>query len=212
MNIVREMRLFVGVVSLVALGTGCMTSAGGKLDDLNAVAGLCVPNIEQTVGDFTFNLEGGKMVTSNKMGREVNDEILSRWRNWGFISDYTYVPSGQFTGSSDYQVSLGGHQEGKSSVVLQFISGLTLFLVPYYVDTHLNLVYEVTDRRTGKKWRAEASDSFNTTVGLLLFPVAPFTQGGRIKTMDRLAAHLYQKLKDQGAFTEIDVDMPKITP
>ena len=44
------------------------------------------PVIEQTIGDFSFHLDGGKMITSNKAGRNINKEILRRWKKSGFIA------------------------------------------------------------------------------------------------------------------------------
>ena len=64
----------LGLVPLL----GCVTTSGDHLSDISPDAGTLRPAIEQTVGAFSFHLDGGKMVTSNKMGREINDEILGR--------------------------------------------------------------------------------------------------------------------------------------
>ncbi len=66
------------------------------------------------------------MVTSNKMGRQLNDEILGRWEKSEFISDHKYVRSSEFSDSADFRLTLSGHQEGESSTILQVIGGLTL--------------------------------------------------------------------------------------
>lgn len=185
---------------MAALTSGCITTAGDSLSDISPAPPAKSARIEQSVGGFSFHLVGGKMVTSNKMGRTVNDELLKRWKKRGYISSHIYVPSEEFTGKADYNLSLGGHQEGDSSAVLQFFSGLTLFLLPYYVNTKMDLTYSLEHVASGSTFEAAASDSFNTIVGLILLPISPFFQGGRGRTWDRLANHLYEQLSEQGAF------------
>jgi hypothetical protein len=74
-------------------------------------------------------------------------------------------------------------------------------VIPYYVNTTYTVSYEVRDPRTGKTWKAETTDSYNTVISLILLPASPFAQGGRSKTFDRIAADLYRQLVDQGAFS-----------
>jgi hypothetical protein len=69
----------------------------------------------------------------------LNKLILDRWQKRGLITKETYVKSSKFTGNAEYNLTLGGHQEGHSSVVMQFLSGLTLFLLPYWVNTQFDL-------------------------------------------------------------------------
>lgn len=197
MHLERRILCLAPVLSL-----GCVTMAGNRLEDSHPTAAAAPPAIEQTVGDFSFHLVGGKMVTSNKMGRTLNDEILNRWIASGYISSQQYVKSSEFSGSSNYQLTLSGHQEGDSSILLQVISGLTLTAIPYYVDTKMDLKYQMKRLDTGCLFSASASDSFNTVVGLLMLPAAPFGQGGRTRTFDRIAAHLFGQLAEQGAFSD----------
>ena len=182
--------------------TGCITTAGNHLIDVTPIPGNVRPPLEQTVGDFSFNLDGGKMVTSNKMGRELNDEILGRWEKSGLIADHKYVKSSEFSESSVFRLTLSGHQEGESSIFLQTISGLTLTLIPYSVNSKMDLSYSLRNAESGCVFNAIASDSFNTIIGLLLLPISPFTQGGRTRTYDRIANNLYSQLATQGAFQE----------
>ena len=76
----REQRarvvVHLGVVCLI--GTGCATFAGDRLSDISPTPPASPPVIEQTIGDFSFHLDGGKMITLNKAGRNFNKEILSR--------------------------------------------------------------------------------------------------------------------------------------
>lgn len=156
--------------------------------------------VEQTIGDFSFHLDGGKMITSVKAGRTVNDMIMGRWREQGLITSATYVKSSRFSGNADYNLTLGGHQEGESSIALQVLSGLTLFLLPYSVDTQFDLVYTLEHVETGRTFEAKTADNFRTIVGLLLLPITPFAMGGSARTYDRLADHLYNQLAAQAAF------------
>jgi hypothetical protein len=175
--------------------------AGDQLSDITPrPLKIAPPSIEQTVGDFSFHLDGGKMITSNKAGRNVNQLILDRWRRNGIIAKEAYVESSQFTGTADYNLTLGGHQEGESSVAMQFLSGLTLFILPYSVETKLDLVYTLEHVASGRKFGAKATDSVRTVTQLLLLPITPFGMGGATRTYNRLADHLYEQLAEKGAF------------
>lgn len=194
-------RLAIALLALMASATGCISLAGDQLADIEPrPLGIPPPSIEQTVGDFSFHLEGGKMVTSNKAGRNVNKLIMDRWRKRGLISTETYVRSSQFTGKADYNLTLAGHQEGESSVFMQVLSGLTLFIIPYWVNTEFDLVYTLEHVATGRKFQAHAADSHRTIVDLLLLPITPFAMGGAIRTYNRLADHVYDQFAEQGAF------------
>lgn len=195
------MKLLTAIASVALLSTGCITSAGGNLNPLAIPAPAISPSIEQTVGDFEFTLEGGKMVTSNKMGSILNDLILMRWVKQGYISNHTYVPSSAFTGDAAYNLTLSGSQYGDSSVVAQFISGLTFLLLPYTVDTKFDVQYVVENVATGEKYSASAADSYHTTVELLLLLAAPISARGQTETMNAIADNLYKQLQDAGAFS-----------
>jgi hypothetical protein len=160
--------------------------AGDRLSDIEVRAlEIPPPAIEQTVGNYSFHLDGGKLITSNKAGREVNKLILERWKTRGLITRETYVESSQFTGNAEYNLTLSGRQEGDSNVILQFLSGLTLFILPYWVNTEFDLVYSIEHVGSGKKFEAKASESYLTIT----------------RTYNRLADHLYQQLAEQGAFS-----------
>ena len=189
--------------------------AGNQLSDVVPNASTVKPSIEQTVGDFSFHLDGGKMVASIKIGRQLNDEILGRWKKSEFIADHKYVKSSEFSDSSVFQLTLSGHQEGESSIFLQIISGLTLTAIPYSVNSKMDLRYSLKNSESGCVFEAGVSDSYNTVVGLLLLPISPFAQGGRKRTFDRISNNLYVQLATQGAFEEHasckQVDAPQST-
>jgi len=195
-------RVVLALLLSVSLASGCVTIAGNALKDVEPSPPADKPYIEQTVGDFAFHLDGGKMTTSYQAGKALNEEIFKRWKEWGLISWAKHVKRAEFTGEARYHVTLYGTQDGRSSILLQILSGASLFALPYYVDTHYNLSLVVEEPATGKSWRAEVTDSYNTVVTLLLLPAAPFGLRGQKTTMDRIAANLYEQLRTQGAFGE----------
>lgn len=188
------------LVLLVASSTGCITIAGGGLPAIQPVAPSEKATVEETVGDFSFTLEGGKMVTSNQAGRLLNDEILARWKKQGYIAAHEYVASSQFTGKADYNLTLSGSQSGESSVAMQILSGLTLLLIPHSVDTRYDIQYTLENVKTGATHSAGVEDGYKTWFELLLFLAAPFSAGGAQKTWNGMADHLYEELRAQGAF------------
>lgn len=195
---------FLLVALPLALSTsGCITTAGGKLADIPVVErdAASRPAIEQTVGAFSFHLDGGKMVTSNKMGRELNDEILSRWVELGLIESHTYVKSSGFSAGAVYRLTLEGHQEGESNILLQILSGLTLYAMPHYVNTQMQLTYVLENSASGCRFSASSDESYNTVISLLVAPAMPFLGSGRDVSFDRIARHLYAQLDEQAAFS-----------
>ncbi len=188
------------LVLLLILSSGCITRSGGALSPVEVPTPVAPPAIEQTVGDFEFTLDGGKMVTSNKAGRNLNNEILKRWKKRGYISDHEYVKSSAFTGDADWNLTLTGSQYGESSVVAQVFSGLTLLILPYTVNTSYDVQYTAENVRTGDKFSAGVADGFHATVELFLVFAAPWSMRGFNATMDAMADHLYLQLVEQGAF------------
>jgi hypothetical protein len=192
----------LSVPLLLVASTGCITRAGGNLPPIAPAPPVEKPTLEQTVGDFEFTLEGGKMVTSTKMGRTLNDEILKRWKKKGYIADHSYVKAAEFTGSADYNLTLSGSQYGDSSIAGQILSGLTLLIIPYTVDTKYDVQYVLENVKTGAKFSASVEDSYHTIVELFLFLALPISARGQSETMDNMADHLYEQLRAQGAFGE----------
>jgi hypothetical protein len=199
---------FAVLAIAVTIASGCVTMAGNALRDLERATPLECPRVEQTIGEFSFHLDGGKMITSIKAGRILNDEILGRWKKWGYISSQTYVKSGNFTGNAAYEITLAGKQDGDSSILLQLISGFSLLVIPYYVDTNYEVAYDVKDGRTGATYHAAVADSYNTVISLLMIPASPFAQAGRSTTWDRIAANLYLQLREEGAFSAPTLSAP----
>ncbi|MDX2171438.1 MAG: hypothetical protein SF182_30515 [Deltaproteobacteria bacterium] len=186
-----------------AATSGCVyTIAGANPPPLAAAAPPPPPppRVEQTVGDFAFTLEGGKMITSNYAGRLLNDAILKHWKARGYISEATYVEAGRFSGSAPYQITLSGSQYGDSSLLAQVLSGLTLFLLPYSVEQQYDVQYALTDVASGQTYHASIAGSDEAWVELFLVFALPVGQRGHEETIARLGDHLYAQLRAQGAF------------
>ena len=193
--------LALAVITASSLAaTGCITIAGGKLESIETTAPSNPASIEYVVGDFEFTLEGGKMVTSNKAGRALSDAIFTTWKKKGYISDFKYAGESGFTNQSEHRLTLSGSQYGDSSIVAQIFSGLTLFLIPYMVDTKYDIQYVYENTRTGARCSAEVVDSFHTTVELLLFLAAPLSTRGINKTMNSMGDHIYDQLHRECGF------------
>ena len=199
-KIMRVLNFFILVCFLFFLN-GCMTFSGEKLTELKPLIPMVSPKIEESVGDFTFHLDGGAMVTDNKAGRIINNAILEKWKSNQYISDFNYVKKESFTGDAQYNLTLSGHQEGQSSVAMQIISGLTLLLLPSAVNTTYDLTYKLENVKTGKKYTTKVSEDMSTVMWLLYFPVLPFAFVGADNTMENISENIYQNFVQQGAFS-----------
>ena len=185
------------------LVSGCVyTTVGTKLAPITPPQPVFHPSIEYTVGDFSFTLEGGKLITSNYAGRELSDAIFKSWKDRGYISDVQYVEKSAFTGKADYDLTLSGTLYGESSIGVQILSGLTLMILPYSVTQHYDIQYLLQDVKTGEKYSAAVEESNKTYVELFLVLALPFGQRGQNETMQRIGDHLYEQFRGQGAFQQ----------
>jgi hypothetical protein len=194
--------LLVGSLWFAVGTTGCMTVSGEQLTPLQGVTAApeVPPTLEQSVGNFSFHLDGGKMITSNKAGRMINDEILKAWKKKGYIVKSEYVKSAQFTGQADYNFTLSGSLYGESSIFLQILSGLTLFVIPHTIEQKFDIQYTLEDVRTKQKYGASVEDSYTQWGQLFLIFAAPWSGNGARNTYEAMADHLYDQLRRDGAF------------
>jgi len=207
----RELFLLALLVGL-CFATGCAyTIAGTKLPPLTPPQPSFQPHVEYAVGDFSFTLEGGKMVTSHFAGRVLNNDIMASWRQRGYINGEKYVEPGSFSGTADYNVTLSGTQYGESSIGMQILSGLTFFLLPYTVTTNYDIRYSIEDVKSGKKYGAAVQESDETILELFLLLTLPIAQRGHQDTVQRIGDHLYDQLYRQGAFQRT-VESPVSSP
>ena len=190
--------------------SGCITVAGNQLAPLPAEpsAPAVRPKIEETVGNFSFHLDGGKMITSNKMGRIINDEILKVWKKKGYIENSEYVKSSEFTGQADYNLTLSGSAYGKSSILLQILSGLTLLIIPHSVEQNYDIQYTLENVQTKQKFGASVVDSYKQWGELFLLFAAPWSGRGAQATFDAMALHVYDQLRRDGAFDSFHDQSP----
>ena len=89
----------VACASLLLASTlsGCAyVTEGSKLGPITPPANTMRPMIEHTVGDFSFTLEGGKMVTSNFAGVLINQNVMNAWQDKHYIRDHEAVEQGAF--------------------------------------------------------------------------------------------------------------------
>ena len=93
-------------------------------------------------------------------------------------------------------------QEGQSSIGLQILSGLTLFLIPYTVNTEYVVEYTLRHVQTGCTFSHNQEADFHTLVGWVVAPFVFVSQNGVRETMNNLANALYAGLADTGAFEE----------
>lgn len=189
------------ILTAAALLSGCMTFSGNQLSELRPIKPRVTVAIEESVSkDFRFHLDGGGMVTSNKAGRMINDMVLDNWKNQNYISNYSYVKLEDFTNTADYNLTLKGTQLGESSVPLQLLSGLSLFIIPDSINTTYDLEYALKNVKTGKTYTSKVTDNVKSVHWLLFSLAFPFSGNGQITTMDRISEHVYQDFVRQGAF------------
>ena len=198
---IRGTALIFAIAALLGL-TGCSyTTAGTKLAAIAPPTPSVQPSIQYTVGDYEFRLEGGAMISSESAGKLVNDAIMESWKERGYVRSAESVEPGQFGTAADYHVTLSGTQYGESSVFLQIISGLTLMILPYYVDQHYDVQYMAVDVKSGKTYSASVQDANTAYVELFLIFAFPFVgTRGQQAMMTTMGDHLYAQLREQGAF------------
>ena len=202
------------LVLAACASTACITRAGGGLDEIETKPGALAPHLQQTVGAFAFETgeELERLVTSNKLGRHFNDEILGRWKEWGLVEDHDYVPLGEFSPDANYRLTLAGHAMSVSDPEVAFLSGLTLYVIPHIVETDVEVRYTLWRADRGCRFDAAASDNYESIVGLVFLPLMALAESGVDTTFDRLAGHLHAQLVDQGAFDEAPICVPEPEP
>jgi len=183
---------------------GCIIYSNDELTDISPAPASFVPTVEQSVDvNFSASNRGGRLVTSNRIGNNINREILRRWQAAERILSATYVERGAFTGSADYEITLSGSlTNSSSSVWCMVLCPFTLAIVPLWSRASYDLRYSVREPATGRTFEANAKESFTFVVELFLVVAAPFAHDGNEKTFARLSDHLYQQLYDAGAFRD----------
>ncbi len=196
-----------GLMSLLPLllASGCVfTVAGSKPPPISAPPAPAVPpRVEHTVGDFAFTLEGGKVVTSEHVGKMLSSQIMTAWGERGYIAGSHFVDNGNFSRTADYTLTLTGSQYGDSSLFMQFLCGLTMFVIPYTVEQNYDLQYVLEDVRSGTTYSASVQGDDSAWVQLFLLFALPVANNGHQETIGRIADHLYEQFRAQGAFEPV---------
>lgn len=176
---------------------GCYTVAGGTLPPLAPVAPAQPPDVEHTVGAFTFRLGGGEPKPSFFDGQQLSNEVIEVWKQRGYIQGGQFVEGGAFSPSSTWRLTLNGSLQGDVSFWLEVLNALTLTLLPYRVTQHYDLQYVLEDVQTGKVYEAKVQESEQTWVDGILILALPFAQRGHHAAVERMAEHLYDQLSRQ---------------
>lgn len=181
--------------------TGCAyVTEGGKLRPITPQANAMRPMVEHTVGDFAFTLDGGGLVTDHLAGVLINQNVMNAWVDRAYIRDHEAVAPGEFSGRADYQLTLSGSQHGESSIAMQIVSGLTLFVVPYAVTQNYDIRFTLVDAKSGKSYAARVEEANEVYMELFLWLALPFAARNEQAMFERIADHLYDQLYRQGAF------------
>ena len=197
---------FVARLALVLLSTmlgGCVYTVATNAPppvSIQPPPPASPPRLEYTVGDFAFTLEGGKMVTSHYVGKTLSGQIMSAWKERGYISDAQFVENGAFGEAAPYRLTLHGSQYGESSIVMQILSGLTFFLLPYSVTQQYDLQLLLEDARSGSQYSARVQGSGKAWIQLVLIFALLVGQRGHEETVRNIGDHLYEQLVREGAF------------
>lgn len=189
---------------LLILLNGCMTFSGDKLSDLEPIMPTTSPYIEVGVGDFTAHLDENKELTNNEAGIVIIKEMMENWKDNNYIRDFTLSDNNNLTEKPQYKLLLRGHQEDTSSFYMQLLSAITFLLIPATSETSYDLIYELEEVQTEKKYFVEVADNISTTTWLLYFPALPFSSMGANNTYQRISEHVYQDFAKQGAFLNLE--------
>lgn len=196
----RRNRMRVSLLLPVLALQGCMTFSGDRLREIAPPAARRPVSIDFAVGDFRFEMDGGALRGSAGVGRDLNEEVAARWESLGYLSRYSDLGRDTANGASEYLLTLSGTLDGESPILLQIVSGLSLLVIPYYIDRKASLTYELRHRQTGQVWRTSVSED-SLVVGWLPFIVAlPFFKTGQSHALDKMSRHLYAQFVQQGAF------------
>ena len=93
---------------------------------------------------------------------------------------------------------------------MQIISGLTLTIIPSFVDQEYSLVYTLENVKTGKVYETRVNETESMTMWLLFFPAFPFSMIGSMNTMEHLSEHVYQDFVKQGALLKLSIQVSQV--
>jgi len=178
-----------------------MTFAGDNLEVLATINPKVSPMIEYTIGDdFDYSVDGGALSSSVTMGKRLSTGILGSWKNNNYVSNFHYANRGRFDKSGEYTLILEGRLDGESNIILQILSSLTLFVIPFDIDASANLTFKLENTITGEKYVSKSYETINQTWWIVFLPALPFMYAGENDLYERMSEHVYQDFVAQGAF------------
>jgi hypothetical protein len=192
----------VAILLLLAFQS-CVTWSGDKLADIDAPAAMGCYFIESSFRDFDYTLDGGALHSSASMADKINNGIERCWVRHGYAKTFVHRGRSPGTGRAEYTLTLTGNVDGKSSVVLQVISGLTLLLIPHTINARTYLTFELKRERDGATFKASAAEDVHQITWLPLIVGLPWMNAGVNSALDKVALHIYQQFAAQGAFDAV---------
>ena len=199
----------VALLLLLCSLQGCLTFPGDKLAEIWPPAAIGTHSFETRFVAFEFELDGGALGSSASMAEMVNRKIMQTWVRQGYASSCVHRGESPSTGTADYTLTLSGNLDGESSVILQFISGLTLLCIPHTIHAHGYFAFELKRERDGAVFKANVAEAVTQITWLPLILCVPWKNSGIDTAMDKVALHLYQRFAAQGAFEATWFNMPK---
>jgi hypothetical protein len=158
-------------------------------------------SIAYRVPAFTFQDNDDEPKSSHVDGELLAQEITDAWQERGLIRKAELAaPDASWPGDHFYVFSFSGSQRNDSGFWSQGFNTLTLFLLPYAVTHHYDVVCVARNVLTGREYTATIRANDETWVSLPFLPALPFYEHGHRKEMAAAADRLYETLVKQGAF------------
>jgi len=165
--------------------------------------------VSYRVPAFTFANNDGEPKTSHVDGELLAEEITDAWRERGLIRGAELAePEARWPGDTFYALTFSGSQRNDSGFWMQGFNTLTLFLLPYSVTHHYDIVCVLENVLTGAQYTATVRATDKTWVTLPFLPALPFYEHGHRSEMANAAARLYDALARQGAFAGAEAPKP----
>jgi len=158
-------------------------------------------SIAYRVSAFTFQDGDGEPKPSRVDGELLAQEITGAWQERGLIGKAELAaPEAKWPGDHFYAFTFSGSQRNDSGFWPQGFNTLTLFLLPYSVTHHYDMVCVARNVLTGREYTATVRANDETWVTLPFLFALPFYEHGHSKELAVAADRLYEALAKQGAF------------
>lgn len=190
-------KLLIAVLAILSSGCAITYTRDEDFEKFNIDKVNKGADIETSVTDFKAHLDGGKMVTSHFFGRAEQASFVREWRKSGVVKSEDFRKNESWTGSADYELVLTGEYDGKSSVGLQILSGLTLGIIPYYVDSNYDITIKRRSTHTGEVATASAKYRNYVLVSIWHLPFFPFAINSELKADKRIASSLWCQMSPE---------------